>query len=217
LIRASNTGRSDSEFVPGYIGEGMSIPVGENSYLSQLGLPTDQLGELAAFGPTPMGTVKRTLQKLGSQAAPPLKLGVELMTGQNLFSGQPLTDMYQYPTNNVLANAVIGDSPLARYVSTVRSLSDDRKSPGLKALNTLTGVKISTPSGGVEWQKQYAAKALLDEMLREDPGIASTTDLYLREGATLTPETERRYQAYRGITKEQRKASKKRKEEQGKK
>jgi hypothetical protein len=217
LIRASNTGRSDSEFVPGYIGEGMSIPVGENSYLSQLGLPTDQLGELAAFGPTPMGTVKRTLQKLGSQAAPPLKLGVELMTGQNLFSGQPLTDMYQYPTNNVLANAVIGDSPLARYVSTVRSLSDDRKSPGLKALNTLTGVKISTPSGGVERQKQYAAKALLDEMLREDPGIASTTDLYLREGATLTPETERRYQAYRGITKEQRKASKKRKEEQGKK
>lgn len=211
LVRASNVGRSDSEFIPSYIGEGMSVPLGENSYLSQLGLPTDILGELAATGPTPYGTIRRTLQKSASQLHPLVKLPIELGTGTNLFTGKPLSDLYQYPTDNLVLNQLIGDSPLGRAVTTIRQATDDRKTKTQRAVNLLTGAKVATPSGGVEREKQRAAKSILDEILREQPGIGNVTDLYVKQGQKLEPKAEKLYRAYRGITTQERKAAKARK------
>lgn len=213
LIRLSNLGREEGDFVPGYVGEGMSVPVGEGKYLSQLGLPTDQLGELFATGPTTMGTMKRTLQKVGSMLTPPLKGAIELGTGTNLFTGKPLTDLYQYPTSSPLANALIGDSPLSRYVTTARQIGDTRKSALAKAANLTTGLRITDVSGGLEGQREHAAKTIFQEVLREQPGIGQVADLYVKPGTQLTPEAEKMYRAYRGVVQRQVKAKKKRKKQ----
>lgn len=216
-IRASNIGRNEGDFIPAYIGEGMSVPIGDNSYLSQLGLPTDNFSDLAATGPSLYGTVRRTLQKLGSQTAPPIKGLAELTTGRNLFTGKDLTDLYQSPTNSVLANQLLSAfTPGSRYFSVARTLGDERKTPLTRALNTLTGVKISTPSGGFERQKDYAAKKIMEEILREQPGLAMSTDLYVKEGQKLSPRAEELYRAYRGVIAKQEKAKREKKKQKQK-
>lgn len=209
-VRASNIGRSEEDFVPPYVGEGMSVPLpgGDGRYLSELGLPTDQFANLFATGPTRFGSFKRTGQKLLSQIAPPLKAAIELPTGINLFSGKPFNEMYQYPTSDPLANAALGETPASRYVSAVRTLGDPRKELGTKAMNLLTGLRITDVSGGLEKQKEYAAKKIMDEILREQKGIGSFSEVYAKEGAELTPETERLYRAYRGLVSKQRKEKK---------
>lgn len=212
-VRASNIGRSEDDFVPPYVGEGMSVPLpgGDGRYLSELGLPTDQFANLFAKGPTLSGTIKRTGQKLLSQIAPPLKAAIEMPTGINLFSGKPFNEMYQYPFDDPLANAALGETPASRYISAGRTLGDPRKGLGTKAMNLLTGLRITDVSGGIEKQKEYAAKKILDEMLREEKGIGSFSEVYKKEGAELTPEAEKRYRAYRGLVSQQRKDAKEKK------
>lgn len=209
-VRASNIGRSEEDFVPPYVGEGMSVPLpgGDGRYLSELGLPTDQFANMFATGPTGFGTFKRTGQKLLSQIAPPLKAAIELPTGINLFSGKPFNEMYQYPTSSPLVNAVAGETPLSRYMSVMRTAGDPRKDLSTKAMNLLTGLRITDVSGGLEKQKEYAAKKILDEMLREEKGIGSFSEVYAKQGTELTPEAERMYRAYRGIVTKQRKEKK---------
>ena len=209
-VRGSNIGRSEDDFVPPYVGEGMSVPLpgGDGRYLSELGLPTDQFANLFATGPTGFGTFKRTGQKLLSQIAPPLKAAVELPTGINLFTGKPFEDLYQYPTNSPLTNAFLGETPASRYISAIRTLGDPRKEAGTKAMNLLTGLRVTDVSGGLEKQKEYAAKKILNEMLREEKGIGSFSEVYQKQGAELTPEAERLYRAYRGLVTKQRKEGK---------
>lgn len=211
MVRASNIGRGESEFVPSYVGEGMSVPLPgqEGQYLSGLGLPTDQFGELMATGPTFYGTVKRTGQKLLSHLTPPLKAAVEIPTGTNLFSGKDYREMYQYPTKEPLTNAVLGNSPLSRYISMWRTGGDPRKELPIKAVNMLTGARITDVSGGLEKQRSYAAKKIIDEVLREEPGIGSVSDLYVKEGAKLSPKAEELYRAYRGVVGKQQEAARK--------
>lgn len=210
-IRASNIGRSEEDFVPPYVGEGMSVPLpgGDGRYLSELGLPTDQFANLFATGPTRFGSFKRTGQKLLSQVAPPLKAAIELPTGINLFSGKPFNEMYQYPSSDPLLNAALGETPASRYISAIRTAGDPRKELGTKAMNLLTGLRVTDVSGGLEKQKEYAAKKILDEMLREEKGIGSFSEVYAKQGAELTPEAERLYRAYRGLVSKQRKDKKK--------
>jgi hypothetical protein len=213
-IRASNMGRNNADFVPASVGEGMSIelPGGNGAFLSQLGLPTDQLGELAAIEPTAFGTIKRTGQKLLSMTNPLLVKGpAEMISGVNMFSGMPYEDLYKYPTNSVLANALIGESPASRYVTTFRQLTDDRKGGVQKVVNALTGAKITQPSGGRERQIELASRKVLNKVMKENPQIRSRAQFYLSPDETPTPETRKLLRVQAGLEKSAKEAAKKEK------
>lgn len=209
-VRASNTGRSENEFVPPYVGEGMSVKLGEDKYLSQLGLPTDSFADMFVKGPTALGTIKRTGQKALSQLNPLLKGPLETMTGQNFFTGQPIESSFPYPTKNVLANQVLHNTPMARAITTTRQLGDDRKDWLSKTVNLTTGAKITDVSGGLDKQQRIAEQKILSEMLREEPGIRSFTDVYPgkdKEGnpVELSDEGSKLYRAYKGLRRRQQK------------
>lgn len=216
-VRASNIGRSENEFIPPYVGEGMSVNLGGDSYLSGLGLPTDQLGDLAVRGPTALSSVSRTGQKLLAQTNPLLKAPLELATGKNFFTGRDLADSYRYPTNNILLNEALYNTPAARAITTARTIGDERKSKATKAVNLLTGARITDVSGGLEKQQRIAESKILSELLRESPNIASSTDVFPKhDPATglpveLSGEEERLYRAFMALKKRQAEEAKKRK------
>jgi len=221
-IRASNTGRSKDEFVPPYVGEGMSVNLGGDRYLSGLGLPTDQFADLFVKGPTALGTVKRTGQKFISQTNPLVKGPLETATGINTFTGRPVEESFQHPTKNVLLNQIIHNSPGARLATSERQLEDmklfgGRKEPWVTALNLGTGLRISDTSGGMERQQRMAESKMLQELLREDPNIGSSTDVYVkkdqRTGLPLEIDeiTRKRMQALMAIKKRAAEEAKRRK------
>lgn len=220
VVRASNTGRSKDEFVPPYVGEGMSVNLGGDKYLSSLGLPTDQYSDLFVKGPTPLGTIKRTGQKALSMMNPYLKGPLETVTGQNFFTGRPIEESFQHPTGSVLANQVLHNSPASRFITSARQLQDDRKSKSSKATNLLTGLRITDVSGGLDKQKRLAESKMLTEMLREHPDISSSTDVYPRKDPAtgkpvqLSPEAERLYRAYMHLKAQGEQEAKKKRKQQ---
>lgn len=218
-IRASNIGRSQNEFVPPYIGEGMSVNLGGDRYLSGLGLPTDQLADLAVKGPTTLGTLSRTGQKALAQTNPLLKMPLEIATGTNFFTGRPLTESYKFPTNNVLFNELTYNTPAARALTSGRQLLDERKSPATKAVNLLTGAKVTDVPGGLERQQRIAEAKILSELLREQPNMTSSVDVFPKhdqrtgEAAQLLPQEERLYRAFLGVKRAMQNEAKKRKKQ----
>lgn len=208
-IRASNVGRGRDEFVPPYVGEAMSLPLGEGRYLSGLGLPTDQFSDLAVYGPTVRGGASRTLQKGLGQTNPLIKGPLEFAFGQNLFSGQPIEESYRSPTSSITMNQVLNNLPTSRYLTTARQLTDPRKGIGAKAANVLTGARINDVSGGLERQERIAEAKTLTELLREHPEFSSSVDVYPRKdqatGKTvpLPAEAKKLYQAYLALKQKQ--------------
>jgi hypothetical protein len=220
-VRASNTGRSKDEFVPPYVGEGMSVNLGGDKYLSQLGLPTDQFGELFAKGPTPLGTVKRTGQKLLSTMSPYVKGPLETVTGQSMFTGRPIEESYQYPTKSVLLNQFLHNTPGARALTTARKLENyEQKGIGTTALNLGTGIQVTSVPGGIARQQRLAESRMIMEMAREHPNIGVSTDIYQKKDPKtgqpmpIDAETEKLLRAYGHLKKISADEAKKRKKEQ---
>ena len=178
-IRASNTGRGQGEFVPPYVGEGMSVALGPDTFLSQLGLPTDQFSDLMATGPTLAGSVKRTGQKLMSMMNPLVKAPIELGTGINLFAGRPHEQLHAFPTDSVLVNSIMHETPASRYLTTGRQLIDERKPWWNKAVNQLTGARITTVSGGIQKEMDNAVRKIAMEVGKENKNLKVAENLYM--------------------------------------
>jgi len=183
-IRASNSARDTGEFLPDYVGESATIPTGTpGQYITSLGLAHEAPFEWFATTPTLTGTVKRFAQKIGSQMSPYLKLPTETMTGVNLFTGRPQEELYQFPFSGEtgigrMANSVLGNSPLSRWMTTVRKIKDDRKDIAVKTLGLTTGLGITDVSEP-ERAKELAARRLNEEVLRQSPRIKSRNELYM--------------------------------------
>lgn len=95
-----------------------------------------------------------------------------------------------YPGSSVV-DAALNLSPVSRYASTIRSLTDTRKDMATKALNTLTGVKVTDVSpkrqtyelmkkaeklakanGGHVRSEVYFSKKDLEKIAKTDPEMA---------------------------------------------
>lgn len=169
-IRAGESGRKESGWLPDYLGEGAAIPDPfghKDRFITKLGLPTDDVFSHVVFGPTPMKTVGRTLEKAIATENPLLTLPYTIASGREPYFGRELRELYDYPTGDDLTNAVIGKSPLSRAVSTVRTLTDERKGVGAKAASIFAPFSVTDPSGGIERQKQFAVNNALEDMLDE--------------------------------------------------
>jgi hypothetical protein len=193
-IRAANAPRKSDVFTPDYISEGTAIPLGPGKFITGLGLMHEGPLDMVAMGPTPVRTVERTLQKIGSSANPMLRLPIELATGRSMYTGRPLRENYQSPfpgsEAGMAANLLLSNSPLSRALSTVRKLTDDRKDPVSKAANFLTGVQVADMSGGPERAAEFAARKVNEQYLRDNPKFGVFETIYPRKDAkgTLTPQ-----------------------------
>lgn len=204
-IQATNTGRTDDSYVPDYVGEGAAIPLGAGSYITGLGLMHEGPLNTFALGAGPGETINRTAQKLGAQLNPLLKAPIEAATKTNLFTGRPLNEIYQHPivgatsTTAQLTNAALMNSPLSRMIAITRKLEDPRKDVPEKLLNMLTGINVSTLSGGVERAKEMEARKALEELLKSTPNVKSMENIYIKaeDLAKLSPQEQQAYAMYK--------------------
>lgn len=129
------------QFVPDYLGQGVTIPLGneeagQRRYLTRTGLPFEDLGQ------TSMRSILGSLNPL-------LRYPLEQATGRQMFSDRDLRDLHSRvgdlvpggvppPLENLLMN-----SPLSRLITTASTIADERKSLLDKFLNLGTGLKIS--------------------------------------------------------------------------
>jgi len=189
-IKAIASMRRDQGFVPEYIGEGLTIPVGQEDetgkqrFLSNFGLPMEDVFGDIATGPS---GATRTLQNILSETNPLIKAPLELAAGKQFFSGRELSDLYG-STGNQLLDQALYNSPLSRFITTGRTLIDERKGLLAKALNVLSPVKLTDVD--LDKQRGIAARELIEQSLAGNPNIGSFQRLYVKPGdvASLSPE-----------------------------
>lgn len=191
--------QKEGGFVPPYLGEGLAIPLGEEKegtqrYLSQLGLPFED-----AFQPiTPSGGLQRLLQRGLSNINPLLKGPLEYAAGTQFYSGRPLEELYG-PTGYESLDQAIMSGPLSRFYTTGRTLGDERKNAATKALNLLTGTRLTDVD--VDKQREIAGRQIIEEMLQGNRNIGHFETLSVKPGAEamLSPEEIGLYRLYQNL------------------
>ena len=191
--------------IPNWIRETTAIPLGGTAdgtkrFITGLGLPQE---DVFSFLPSPM-------QELLSRTTPPIKAAAELSFGRSLFQrGRPLEDLDPNlgrtlanirqlaggPQADVRAKPLFGsqgleflaaNSPLSRAISSVRTLTDPRKSWADAGINFLTGARITDVSAGAQdAELQEAAYRMLKKL-----GGRTMQRTYVpqEEQARMTPE-----------------------------
>lgn len=160
-IRATASGQNPDEIVPDSIADTATIPIGtlpdgSKRYLTGFGLMhEDPLGFLG-------GGVRGAGLELLSRSNPLIKGPLEWATGQSFFQkgpdgGRPLEDLD--PTiGRIISNisgearpartpawleAIAGNSPLSRVLTTARTVTDSRKHDLAGLANILSGVRVA--------------------------------------------------------------------------
>lgn len=195
-IKAIARLRNPDELVPDYVAETSSIrlpgegPEGERNYLTGLGLAFED--PLSFFGKGLRGAGMEALSRLNPLVKGPL----EYSTGEVFFQagpsgGRDLADAdpligrtlanvmgYQRPVHlPELVEVAASNSPLSRYLTTLRQVADPRKSLPVKVSNLGTGMRITTVSQG-------SSDAILRERVQtelRDIGARSFTRTYVPE------------------------------------
>lgn len=187
-IRAQRHAQDD-QYVPHRMRDKAAIPLstdeeGNQHYLESLGLMHEDA----------VAMLKPDLADIMGDMNPLLKTPVELATGRSLFMRGPLggTDLSELdpamgriiqevgervglrqetdsrpPPAPLIGNAgehILSSSPAARLLSSTRTALDDRKTIAQRAMNLLTGVKVSTVS---PYQQQSMLREELDAILKE--------------------------------------------------
>ncbi len=179
LIKGLASSSESDQLTPDYIAESVSIPL-EGTPLAE-GTPTDTDRYLTGFGfafEDPLsflsGGIRGGGGELLSRMNPLVKAPIEYISGETFFQrtpqgGRELSDTD--PTiGRILANVTgqekavtypgsqgieffAANSPISPFLTIARQLTDPRKSnPAVKALNLLTGVKITDVSPAVKDQ-----------------------------------------------------------------
>jgi len=176
-VKVTAKGREDGGFEPPWLSPGVAIPLGgeqngQRRYLTSLGLPFEQIGDV--FSPT----------KLAGNANPMLKMVVEGLTNRQLYSGRDLRDLHSrledlvgVPVSPGVEN-VLMNSPLSRVVTTAGTLTDPRKSWLDSALNLTTGARISDVD--IAKSKRAALREGMMDELRGAPGVRTLPLLTFR-------------------------------------
>lgn len=213
-IRATTIPQRDrEEYIPGFMREKMSIPVSadgpETTYLSQLGLPIEDLNQLSFEGLMPQ--FKRIGQRQLANLPPPISAPLEMLTGTQFYTGRPLKYL-DSPTEDVLGTKMplvdraLSVGPWSRGVGELRRLTDQRKWEEpfpwdvLQILaNVGTGAKFATYD--TEKWKTIDAMNALTEQLEQQPDVAQYEVNYVPEKyrATVDPETQEKIKRARQL------------------
>lgn len=191
-IKAANAANRGA-FIPPYLGKGVTVPIGDDAdgiqrYLSQLGLPYEDLGRLG-------------LNDLAGNLHPLLKYGIEQATGRQMYSGRDLRDLHSRVADLVPGGVpewldnLLMSSPLSRLISTASTVVDPRKTAADKALNLGTGLKLTDVDS--EKAKKAVVRDYINNNLR-GPEVSRFETLSVRPEnlPLLTPEEMRLYQLH---------------------
>ena len=204
VVRASRLASSDDPTMPEWLGDTLAIenPLGSaepggSSYITGLGLPHEST--LGFFGGGLRGMGREAL----SQLNPLIKAPLEWSTGTSFFqsgpggAGRPLDEMNP-PIGQTLANIArfagrdpstpvptpgllefaVSNSPLTRYVTTARQITDPRKHPLSLAANILTGVRATDVSPAAE---DAILRGRANELIRQIGGKRFTQSYFPKD------------------------------------
>jgi hypothetical protein len=177
--RVARLGQQDAGFLPPQLSGSLAIPIGQEEggtqrYLSQFDTPAEALNKLV--NPTSLGD---TVRSVLAQTDPTVKLAIETGTGINLFRGRNVADL-ESPTGRIAANltgadeplwktpgldTALSNSPLSRYIGTLSQAGDNRKGWGTKAINSLTGLRLTDVD--IPKANRIAIGKAAQEMLRD--------------------------------------------------
>ncbi len=207
VVRAARMSHNPDEMTPDYVAESAAIPLGEaqdgtKRYVTGLGLPFED--PLSFLGGGLRGAGLEAL----SRGNPLLKGPLEWATGQSFFQkgpegGRPLEDLdptigrtianltgsdrpVTFPGSQAM-EAVLGNSPLSRALTSARQLSDPRKGVGAKAANLLTGVRVADVSPAVQ---DSLLREQAQKILKSYPEARTYTQTFVPkdEWAKLAPD-----------------------------
>ncbi len=184
----SDKQKANDEFasLPPYMREGLPVRLGEKNgfsqYLYGLGLPVEDVNRIWK------GDAKRTVASMVGELSPILKYPIEVGTGQNLFTGEPIEQ-----SNRVFpfVNSVPGlrdwlevtehknkdgslsyrgnayklhflNTALGRFYNTAGKLTDENSSGAVKFLYGLVGAKAK--SVDIEKEKFYRQQELQNRL-----------------------------------------------------
>jgi hypothetical protein len=208
-IKVGDNLRSQAGFVPDYIEQGLALPIGKEDdgrqrFLSHLGLPFEDVTGMIGSGEHP---VLRSGEKMLGQLNPLIKAPLEAMTGRQFFAGRDLENLYG-PTGDTAVDQLIMNSPLSRAYTSARTLMDERKGAGAKALNLLAPAKVTDVD--MDLQRQIAARQLVEEALAGNKNVGHFEELYVKPEnlPNLSPQELQLLRLYKTIEAEQAKAAK---------
>ncbi len=184
--------QQSQEFLPEYLGGGLAVPVGQEDasgvkrYLTRLDTPVEGAFEWLQGGPR--GT-ERTLMGALGMLNPLLKGPLEYATQRQFFTGREMPDLYSF-SGNPLVDQTIMSSPLSRFFTTARTLTDPAKwqNPAAIPINLLTGARMTDVDVGK--MRNIAEREWVQENLRGLPEVSKFETLSVKPGleGTLTPQ-----------------------------
>lgn len=204
-IMATGSARDTDALTPEHIAGTASIPLGEledgsQRYLTGFGLMHEDPAKFGALLSNPTGAALDIAGRLN----PLLKFPLEYGTGRSFFQNRPLEDMdptygrlianlqgkpSDYDAPPLVSNTfetMLGNTPVSRLGTTARMLTDQRKGVGVKALNALTGARISDVSPGAQ---DAIMREMVQDLMRK-AGAGEFTRINFREEdlAEMAPE-----------------------------
>lgn len=169
-IRLENRAHGEDALTPEHVASTLAIPnpwktpEEGQSYITGFGLPFEQTAQF--FGNFP--SLREGGREALSQTTPLIKAPLEWASGQSFFqsgsggAGRSLEELdptLSRTISNVtgaklgtpdLLEFAVSNSPLSRIATTARTVTDTRKTAGEKALNLLTGVRVTDVSPAAE-------------------------------------------------------------------
>ncbi len=220
-LRVGQAGQEYGSFVPSYVADSVAIPLGESGpgqqrYISGLGLPVED-ATVRALAKAIRGDLQGSAQQLAGTLNPLVKAPLELLTDTSLYSGRRLTEMRPSTTAQYLplgeqgqrlVTSLLGNSPLARVMSTTDRLIDQRKGTVPTAFNTLTGIQLTDVDQ--QLQELLARKRVAENLLIGRDGVRRGQQVYLSkkslEEGKVSPETVYLYRLMMGADRDLRDA-----------
>lgn len=194
-IRAENMSRDD-QFLPPYLAPGLAVRLpdslssgtGEARYLTSIDLPHEAVFQLFRPSNTALGTLEETGMGLLGMLNPLIKAPTELATGKQFYSGRDLQDLDSRlgrvinpdnpPKISVMLDQALMNLPITSpLMTTVGTLADPRKGKVSKAVNLLSGVKVSDVD--VERSRDRIARDAIEEMMRNNPALRKSVNFYV--------------------------------------
>lgn len=196
-IRATDLLSGSEDWLPEWIASTAAVPIGEEKdgtqrFLTGLGLMHEDVLGLVRHGVDSYHTLQNIGQELLGRSNPLIKGPVEFTAGKQFFTGRELEDLdsslgrivqnvtgSEYPPEvPIVADQIVSNSPLSRLVSSARTATDPRKEWWAKALNLLTGARVTDVD--MNLQRSVQAREILEDVLRSDPAVRSFEHIYIR-------------------------------------
>jgi hypothetical protein len=145
---------------------------GDQTFLTQSGLPIEDLNRLMAFGPK---TVQRVLEKNLAMAHPLITAPYKVATGRDPYFGREVKEAEPL-LGSAWAQTVAGMTPASRLIQEIRRVGSQKETLLEKALGQTTGMRFKTYD--VERSKMLDLLNAQKRIAESTPGIRSMDILY---------------------------------------